>query len=278
MFFTKAPPQRASAVHEDGFSFLSWKIKTVLAATVILCGGGIAAQFPSTTTPEERIADSSAVSKSTTEENFANLDQDTSESGGFVYSQPQRQYADSAAIAAEDTRKVGNFSLSRPAGPIAKYIPPPKMGEETETTAPPGPAESLTANKPRLASFPVFDTIDYSGFEKTAVDLPLARWNPLFDKAPPLSEMPSRPLPVAEENKVVAAKPEIRSGETVTDAIIDFDTLVPANSQLENTIRETVIEAMIDADALVPTQQMATDSVQEINAVIPDEFLVPAGK
>ena len=275
MFFTKAPPQRASAVRENGFSFLSWKRKTLLAATVMLCGGGLAAQFPNTATPEERVADSSSVSKPIADENFARFDQDASESDGVTYSQPNRQYADNAA--ADSPRKVA-YSISHPAGPIAKYTPPPKIGDESETAAPSEPAESLAANKPKVASFPTFDTLDYSSFEKTAIDLPLVRWNPLFDKAPPLSEMPSRPQPVAEENKVVATKPEIRVGETVSDAIIDFDALVPANNQPENTSQETIIEAVIDADALVPAQQITTDFVQELNAVIPDEFLVPVGK
>ena len=300
MFFTKAPPQRASAVRENGFSFLSWKKKTLLAATVMLCGGGLAAQFPNTATPEERIADSSSVSKPIADENFARFDQEASESDGVTYSQPNRQYADNAA--ADSPRKAA-YSISHPAGPIAKYTPPPKIGDESEIAAPSEPAESLAANKPKVASFPTFDTLDYSSFEKTAIDLPLARWNPLFDKAPPLSEMPSRSQPVTEENKVVAAKPEIRAGETVLEAMIDSSALVPANKQpesttqeivleamidsnalvsanrqLENTTQETVLEAMIDTNALVPAQQITTDFVQELNAVIPDEFLVPVGK
>ena len=278
MFFTKAPPQRASVVRENGFPFLPWNGKILRAAVALSCGVGIAAQFPNPATPEGRIADSSGISKPISDENFASSDQEATESGGFNYSQPQRPYANNAADAATDTQIVNNFSVSSPAGPIAKYTPPPKMGGGPDTATSPEPAENHAANKPKLASFPVFDTVDYSGFEKTAIDLPLARWNPLFDKAPPLSEMPPRPQPVAEGNKVVAAKPEIQVGETATDASIDLSALILVNHQLENASKEMATEAIIDADALVLARQTTADSGQEIIAIIPDEVLVPVGK
>ena len=279
MFFTKAPPQRASAARENGFSFLSWKRKTFLAVTVILCGGGIAAQFPTTTMPEERFAVSSGVSKPTASEDFTSLDRDTPEPEGLVLSQPKRQYAENIA---ENSQNVSGYTVSRPEGPIAKYTPPPKMGGETDSDSSPKPVERYTVRKPKLSSSQLFDSVDYSGFEKTSLDLPLARWNPLFDQMPPLSGMKPQSRPFVDENDIVAAKQETggpaklaqsdyRVGETVSNAMIDFDALVPAKNQVE----ESVFEAMIDPGVLVTVQQAATDSEQETDAVVPEEFIVP---
>jgi len=207
---TQAPPQWASASRQNGFSYLSWKRKILLAATVILCGSGLAAQFPCTTTSVEHAT--------AAQTDFA----------GTIppLSQSQNRYANNVQTIAE----TDGPSLAKSNEPFGKYVEPPLMeeenGEEKSSQAP----QSLSSRKSMK-----FDLIDDSGLEKKSLNLPLARWNPRFEQPPPLSERLSQSQ--IDNSEIVPAQPEtvIDSSHLVPAAddemtiVLQADSIVPAN-------------------------------------------------
>jgi len=215
----QAPPQWASTSRKNGFSYLSWKRKTLLAATVILCGGGLAAQFPSIATFEEPVA----CAQTDFEGTIPSL------------SQPQNRYANNAQTMEEDDGP----SLARPGEPFRRYVEPPKMDEEDESEDSPPTPQSVALRK----AFK-FDVIDDSDLEKKTLDLPLARWNPRFDQPPPLSgrisqvQIDNRELVPAQEDEItvmiladsiVPAAEEQFSSEAIP--MISLDQLRPGSEE-----------------------------------------------
>ncbi|MCL2304684.1 MAG: hypothetical protein FWC43_05015 [Planctomycetaceae bacterium] len=209
MFFTQAPPQRASTSHENGFSYLSWKRKTLLAATVVLCGGGLAAQFPNTITEAP-----AAVSLDSAQTDGVNVIP--------LLSQPQNRYAHYFQTSEEDEPVFAESGE-----PIGRYIEPPAMSPEDDSEDLSSAPQTLTARKIRA-----FEQIDDSGFERTALNLPLAKWNSLFDKSPPLNER--TPQPQIDDNAIVPAQPEtLQTMKPETQPLIrpriDLTQLVPVS-------------------------------------------------
>ena len=94
-----------------------------------------------------------------------------------------------------------------------------------------------------------------TGLEKTALDLPLARWNPLFDKTPPLSVR--APKPVIDESELVPAQ-----SEPLINTIIDISQLVPVEQH-----RITVI---IQEGSLVSADEQPT--LHEVTPIISELF------
>ena len=228
-----APPQWASASHENGFSYLSWKRKTFLAAVVVGCGFGLAALFPNNTAS----GDLAAVPKNSAQTEQA----DSNAEASPVFSQPQNRYANNVHAAKEGDKP----SFIEPNERVERYTPPPVMSKENEPKdSPPAP------HSPALQSTRKFESIDYTGFERTALDLPLARWNPLFDKPPPLSERSLQPL-------------------------IDDSALVPAQGEMVQTMKvtpEPLITTIIDSAFLVPAEEYE----HEITILIQENSIVPA--
>ncbi len=253
MFFATPPPPRAMASRANGFSFLSWKGKVVLAASVLLCGGGLAAQFPRQE-PDPRSAaflDSATDDAKNSDYSDEFFSENGAESNEYVLARPQRRYAQNADPAADQ-----DYAFAEPAEPIRKYSPPPgPNGEETpdstkKTQEPP--------SRTRLSSSQLFGSIDYSGLEKKALNLPLADWNPLFDKAPPLSEPKSAPR-------------------------VEVDALVPSRQTVmkpdESEENETTSPVRIDVAALVAAEKPGdspSPPPPKLEAVLRKENLVPA--
>ena len=229
--FSQAPPQWALASHENGFSYLSWKRKTLLAAFIVACGGGLAAQFPnltpSLTVPGESVAVSSDFAQANVDNAIPSL------------SLPQDRYANNA----QATPKKGAPSFAKPNEQIGRYTEPPAMNKESESEDSPSAPQSTPLRRTK-----VFESIDDSGFKKTALDLPLAKWNPLFDQSPPLSGRPLRPL-------------------------IDDSALVPALPETVQAMKaevEPFIRVMIDPSHLVPAEE------QKITVLVQEDSIVPA--
>jgi len=224
----QAPPRWASASHENGFSYFSWKRKTLLAAIVVISGGGLAAQFPSHTVPEESVAVP-----------VHSVQADCNDASPSL-SLPQNRYANNA-----QTKKEGNGpSFAEPNELTGKYFDPPTMNESESEESPP-----VTRSTPSRI-LREFESINYSGFEKTPLDLPLARWNPLFDQSPPLSVR--SPQPLIDNSVIVPAQSEpVQVMRPTTEPLIsvriDSSQLAPAEEQ--------TITVLISADSIVPADQ-----------------------
>ena len=239
----QAPPQWASASRENGFSYLSWKTKTLLAATVILCGSGLAAQFPNTSAPDESVAASS---------NFAQPD----EGGIPLLSQPQSRYANNAQLAGGSDAPF----YVKPGEQIAKYVEPPKMGDEDESEVSSPVPQRFQSRKL------TFDPIDDSGLEKKSLDLPLVKWNPRFNQSPPLSERsPQQRFDPAQPETVDTMK---IPAESLTGAVIDSSYLLPAEEA-----EESALTVMIREDSIIPAQNPLSD---ETIPVISEDQIRPA--
>ena len=226
---SQAPPQWASASYENGFSYFSWKRKTFLAIIVIACGSGLAAQFPSTTVFQEPVAVSSNSASTDLEETFPSI------------SQPQSRYANNVQV----TEKDEEPSFAKPGERIERYTPPPAMNKGSESDVSLPDPQSLSSQKTKG-----FESIDYTGSERTFLDLSLAQWNPLFDQPPPLSDRLPQPL-------------------------IDDSVLVPAQSETVQAMKVTMepfLNTMIDSSQLFPAKEY------EIIVIIQEDNLVPANQ
>ncbi len=244
MFFATAPPPRATTSRADGFSFLSWKGKIVLAASVILCGGGLAAQFPRLAPDPQSVASlDPAPEDSEYTEEF-----DSEDANEYTLAKPRRRYAQNANSATEQ-----DYAFAEPAEPIRKYTPPPGVsGEGASDSANKSPE---LPSRTRLSSLQLFESVDYSGLEKTALDLPLANWNPMFDKAPPLSEPKSGPRidanALVPSRHTVMKPSENDDAEDATEGLaVDLSALVPAETPDHTT--EPKFEAILRTESLVP--------------------------
>jgi len=244
----QAPPQWASSSRENGSSYLSWKSKTVLAATVILCGGGLAAQFPSTTASVEP---SAAVALDSAQTDQPSL------------SQPQGRYASNAQQAEDE----GGPTFAESGEQIGRYVGPPGIVQDGTSENPSSSSPSSSTRRMRM-----FDPIDESGLEKKALDLAMAPWNPIFDKLPPLKERLLQPL--IDDSELVAVEPETVQAmrpamEPEIGVVIDSSQLATAEETEKHQIT-----IMIQEDSIVSAGQEPTPS--EITPIISDDQLRPA--
>ena len=230
----QAPPRRVPASHGNGFSYLSWKRKTVLAVIVIISGGGLAAQFPSLPVPDESVA----VSSDSADSAQSDYD-DVSPSLSY----PQNRYANNARSA----EKGNGPSLAEPNVRIEKYTEPPAINGRGESEDSPPALQSSPSRILRK-----FESINYAGFERTPLDLPLARWNPLFDQSPPLSVHSLQPL--IDSSVIVPAQPEA------------VQVMKPATESQT----EPLISVWIDSSQITPAED------REVTVLIPATSIVPA--
>lgn len=206
--------------------FWSWKKKVCVASALIVCGTGLAAQFPPTSTPHDE--EESFVAAPVRRETFFSdrsksvSTNSTDNSNGRqadaapALSHPQQKYAQDAST----TDSSPGFVVAKPEGRIGKYTPPPSFRENVDNSkkttknrfmnfqrsnnistfaksdfasptqfdpTQPSLLGTMTEINAKKPQLESFTPIDYSVFKKSELDLSLDRKNPLFDKKPPRS-------------------------------------------------------------------------------------------
>ena len=240
-----------AAVRFDGtFSFLSWKMKVILATLIVAFGGVVASFFPnrdpvSTDKPvfAAQIRKQTEVSRSaelvvaissdpirSAEGQTTENDDDFEESTGLVVADAAPLYAGN-----ESSNGMGK-QLIESQKVYGEYLQPPKM--ET-TTSKKEPSEVVSVRKPSLRiSKTDFEIKSLNSTEKHD---PMSRWENSFDEDAPLS----KPRPIAKfstRNLVLGRK---------SVALISADQIMESQPRLTKLPLTTSPVAKISADSLI---------------------------